>query len=243
VSIIDVDRGTDELLWREWPAMASWPPLDLASWRGRRAVVLSAHPDDEVLALGGTLTLLHRLGVPLTFVWATNGEASHPGSLALAVDDLGRLRRLETRAALALLGIDGAGMWLGLPDGELTERQLDLTRAVRALHRPGDLWFAPFRGDGHPDHEACGRAAAEVAEGLVEAPVWAWHWATPADERIPWHRARAVALPTEVLAGKEAAIAEFRTQVTAIGPDPADGPVLTERVLDHFRRRVEVVLT
>jgi LmbE family N-acetylglucosaminyl deacetylase len=130
-----------------------------------------------------------------------------------------------------------------LPDGGLAERQLDLTRAVRALHRSGDVWFAPFRGDGHPDHEACGRAAAEVAEDLVEAPIWAWHWASPGDERIPWKRARAVAVPADVMARKDAAIAEFRSQVTAIGPGPADGPVLPERVLDHFRRRVEVVLT
>jgi LmbE family N-acetylglucosaminyl deacetylase len=243
VSLIDVDRGTDELTWCGWPAMARWPALDLASWQGRRAVVLSAHPDDEVLALGGTLTLMGRLDIPLIFVWATNGEASHPGSLAPAVDDLARLRRLETRAALARLGIHGTEVWLGLPDGGLAERQLELTGAVRSLHRPGDLWFAPFRGDGHPDHEACGRAAAEVAEDLVEAPIWAWHWATPGDERIPWKRARAVALPEDVMARKEAAIAEFRTQVTAIGPGLADGPVLPERVLDHFRRRFEVVLT
>jgi LmbE family N-acetylglucosaminyl deacetylase len=243
VSLIDVDRGTDERLWRDWPRMATWPALDLASWRGRRAVVLSAHPDDEVLALGGTLTLLGRLGIPLTFVWATNGEASHPGSRAPAVDDLARLRRLETRSALARLGIDGAATWLGMPDGGLAERQLDLTCALRALHRPGDLWFAPFRGDGHPDHEACGRAAAEVAGELVEAPIWAWHWATPGDERIPWKRARAVALPENVLARKSAAIAEFHTQVTAIGPGPADGPVLPGQVLEHFRRRFEVVLT
>jgi LmbE family N-acetylglucosaminyl deacetylase len=243
VSIIDVDRGTDEVLWREWPAMTTWPALDLAPLHGRRVVVLSAHPDDEVLAIGGTLVLLARLGVPLTFVWATDGEASHPGSVAPAAGDLGRLRRHETHAALARLGVAGDATWLGLPDGGLAERSVDLVRAVRGLHRPGDLWFAPFRGDGHPDHEACGRAAAEVAEDLVEAPIWAWHWATPGDARIPWQRARAVELPMDVMARKNAAIAEFRTQVIAIGPDPADAPVLPGRVLDHFRRRVEVLLT
>jgi hypothetical protein len=66
---------------------------------------------------------------------------------------------------------------------------------------------------------------------------------TPGDERIPWQRARVVALPADVMARKDAAIAEFRTQVTGIGPGPADGPVLPDQVLDHFRRRFEVVLT
>lgn len=240
---IDVEKGTDESLWRDWPAMGTWPEQDLSEWAHRRIVVLAAHPDDEVLALGGTLALLAQRGVPLTLIWATQGEASHPGSLAPAVDDLPALRMRETRAALARLRVSGDAVTLGLPDGGLTRRYADLVRAVRAIHRPGDLWFAPFRGDGHPDHEACGQAAAEIAEDLVEMPIWAWHWAKPGDSTIPWDRARVVALPADVRASKDAAIAEFRTQINAIGPAPEDGPVLPERVLAHFRRDVEVVLT
>jgi LmbE family N-acetylglucosaminyl deacetylase len=242
VSIIDVDSGTDEALWREWPAMSAWSALDLLSWRDRRVVVLAAHPDDEVLAAGGTLALLGRLGVSLSFVWATDGEGSHPGSVAPATRDLARLRRVESRAALMQLGVSGESVYLGLPDSGIAGRYRELVSVLRTLHRPGDLWLAPFRGDGHPDHEACGRAAAEVAGELVELPIWAWHWAIPEDVRVPWDRARAVALPGDVVAAKAAAIAEFRTQVGAIGPEPADGPVLPERVLDHFRRDTEVVL-
>lgn len=242
MTVIDVDRGTDESLWREWPALADFPPLDLSSFAGRRAVVLAAHPDDEVLAIGGLLALLSGVGVPLTLIWATSGEASHPGSTALAAGELARLRVAETRASLARLGVGGEAVWLGLPDGGLEQRYAELARAVRALHRPGDRWLAPYRGDAHPDHEACGRAAAEVSDDLVELPIWAWHWATPGDERVPWERARTVALPPEVVARKAAAIAELRSQVSPIGPGPADGPVLPSRVLDHFRRDVEVVL-
>lgn len=240
---IDVNRGTDESRWREWTEMGSWPSLDLSGWQDRRVVVLAAHPDDEVLAVGGTLVLLARLGIPVSFVWATNGEASHPGSSAAVVPDLALLRMKETRAALARLGVGGDAVWLGLPDGTLGERDVDLARYVRALHRPGDLWIAPFRGDGHPDHEACGRAAAEVGDDLVEMPIWAWHWAGPGDSRIPWERARTVALPADVMESKAAAIAEFRTQVESIGPHLADGPVLPQRVLDHFLRDIEVVFT
>ena len=240
---IDVNRGTDECRWREWSEMGRWPTLDLSGWQERRVVVLAAHPDDEVLAVGGTLVLLGRLGIPVSFVWATNGEASHPGSSAAVVPDLALLRMKETRAALARLGVGGDAVWLGLPDGNLGERYADLARYVRAVHRPGDLWIAPFRGDGHPDHEACGRAAAEVGDDLVEMPIWAWHWAGPGDSRIPWERARTVALPADVMESKAAAIAEFRTQVESIGPDLADGPVLPQRVVDHFLRDIEVVFT
>jgi LmbE family N-acetylglucosaminyl deacetylase len=245
MTVIDVQRGTDEQLWRDWPAMTGWPQWDPASFAQRPIVVLAAHPDDEVLALGGTLALLARLGAALTLVWASDGEASHPGSTAAAVPHLGRLRRRETRAALARLGVGGDACWLGLPDGRLTERYDVLVRAVTMLHRPGAVWFAPFRHDGHPDHEACGHAAAEVVGGsgeLVEFPIWAWHWAAPGDGRVPWDRARAVRLPEHARAAKRAAIDEFHTQVRPLGPNPADRPVLPPAVLAHFDRDVEVVL-
>jgi LmbE family N-acetylglucosaminyl deacetylase len=155
---------------------------------------------------------------------------------------MARLRVREAHAALSQLGVVGATEWLGLPDGGLDERYVDLAAAVRARYRRGDVWLAPFRHDGHPDHNACGRAAAEVADDLVELPIWAWHASTPDDNSLPWQRARVVALPPDVQARKAAAIAEFRTQVHRIGSDPADGTVLPARVLDHFRRAVEVVL-
>jgi hypothetical protein len=52
-----------------------------------------------------------------------------------------------------------------------------------------------------------------------------------------------VDLPDRVRAAKAAAVACFRSQVTAIGPGPADGPVLPARVLAHFARAFEVVLS
>jgi LmbE family N-acetylglucosaminyl deacetylase len=242
VSIIDVDRGTDESQWRDFPMMNSFPPLDLSSWQHRRVVVLAAHPDDEVLAAGGTLALLAERRVHITFVWATRGEASHPNSTAPLAKHLARLRVREAHAALSRLGILGETVWLGFPDSGLKENYVGLVTAVRALHLPGDVWLAPFRDDGHPDHEACGHAAAEVTDDLVELPIWAWHASTPDDNSLPWHRARAVSLPPDVMARKAAAIAEFRTQVRPIGPGAADGPVLPARVLDHFLRDIEVVL-
>ncbi|HEX8933703.1 MAG TPA: hypothetical protein VF788_05850 [Pseudonocardiaceae bacterium] len=54
--------------------------------------------------------------------------------------------------------------------------------------------LATWARDGHPDHEAAGRSAAS-ATGHTGAqrlsfPVWAWHWAQPADPRVPWTAAR-----------------------------------------------------
>jgi LmbE family N-acetylglucosaminyl deacetylase len=243
---IDVTHGTDEAAWTAWSAMSAWPRIDPATMGERRVVVLAAHPDDEVLAVGGTLALLARLGAVVTFVWATSGEASHPGSQSPVAADLARLRVQESRAALATLGVGGAdAMWLGLPDGGLDLRYDDLVRCVRATVRAGDVVLAPFRGDGHPDHEACGHAAAlvagEVGAELAEFPIWAWNWAEPEDPRVPWRRAGVIELPAGIRAMKAAAIQDFHTQVQAIGPAAADGPVLPEAVLAHFRREIEVL--
>ena len=131
-------------------------------------------------------------GADLRFVWATDGEASHAGSTAVAPGRLAALRRAESAAALALLGAGEApGIRLGLPDGGLAGREADLVEVACARSvRPDDVVVAPWSGDGHPDHEACGRAARSVAARVLEYPVWTWHWARPGDDRVPWSRAR-----------------------------------------------------
>jgi hypothetical protein len=78
---------------------------------------------------------------------------------------------------------------------------------------------------------------------MLEYPVWAWHWAAPDDDRVPWGRARRVDLDASVRVRKAAAVECFRSQVQPIGPAPEDRAVLPDRVLAHFRRDHEVVLT
>ena len=66
--------------------------------------------------------------------------------------------------------------------------------------------LATWRGDGHPDHEAAGAAAAAVCSrlgvGLVEYPVWAWHWDDPADPALPLGTARRVPLDADDAGGE-----------------------------------------
>ena len=75
---------------------------------------------------------------------------------------------------------------------------------------------------------------------MLSYPIWMWHWATPADPRVPWQRACQVALPSEVAARKRSAIAAFASQLT----DRAGGrpPILPPGVVAHFTRRQEVLL-
>ena len=243
---IDVDAGTDEGLWHDWAAPLSWPRLTAAEVAPQDAVVvvLAAHPDDEVLGVGGLLALLARCGREVRLVWATDGEASHPGSRAPLVGRLPEVRRDESAEAARRLGLGGAPRThLGLPDGGLAERVEEIAGHLAPLVPEGAVLLAPWAGDGHPDHEACGRAAGRVPAGrLLEYPVWAWHWATPEDPRVPWGLARRVDLDADARDRKSAAVAAFGSQVAPIGPAPEDGPVLPEPVLAHFRRPYEVLL-
>jgi LmbE family N-acetylglucosaminyl deacetylase len=243
VTLIEPAAGTDEESWAAWPAPGGWPPLDVSAVHARTVVVLAAHPDDEVLGVGGLLATLARGGARLRLVWASDGEASHPGSTAGVAARMGAVRRAETVHAMAALGLaDAPREHLGLPDGALADRADDLAALLRDRVAPGDLLLAPWAGDGHPDHEACGRAARCTGADLLEYPVWAWHWAVPDDPRVPWHRCRRVDLDLTARTRKAAAVGTFRSQVEPIGPAVADAAVLPDRVLAHFRRSYETVL-
>ncbi len=242
--------GTGEDIWRGWSAPAAWPVLDPAAVPD--LVVVAPHPDDEVLGVGGLLVLLEnrpgsraedRVERRVEIVAVTDGEASHPGSTALAPADLAPLRRRETAAALAALGSTATVLHLGQPDGQVDE--VALTDVLVDRLAPGSWCLATWRGDGHPDHEAVGRAAAAacaaVGARLLEYPVWTWHWALPDDPQVPWDRALRIDLPEGVAAAKRAAAAEFGSQVRPLGPDPADRAVLPPHVLARLLRGHEVV--
>jgi LmbE family N-acetylglucosaminyl deacetylase len=236
-----VGTGTPESAWRPWLDAGEWPRLDLDALAGRRVVVLAAHPDDEVLGVGGLLSALAAGGSEIVAVWATDGEASHPGSRALSPEQLRVLRRDESRRALARLGVSLAqSIVLGLPDGGLRDRVPALRTAIRDLLAPDDVVLAPWRRDAHPDHEAVGEVAAQIATTLVEYPIWMWHWAMPDDSRVPWSRLRTVAVPDPV--AKALAIDAFDTQVRPIGPAPADAAILPPQVVARFVRPFEAVL-
>ena len=236
--------GTAESVWAEWLPGTDWP-LWTPDRAWARVAVCAAHPDDEVLGVGGVLAQLAAAGISLDLVAVTDGEASHPGSTVLTPEQLAAARADETHAALAELGVTARVVRLGLPDSGLAAREEELTARLAGALAGCDAVFAPWTGDAHPDHEAVGRAAVAAAGAsgvpVWQYPVWAWHWATPADPRVPWHAARRVELSPDVRAAKRAAVARFVTQVRPLGPGPADRAVLPPDVLAHFDRDREVL--
>ncbi len=131
-------------------------------------------------------------------------------------------------------------MSLGLPDGQLADhedRLAELLVEILEGAAPGTWCAATWRGDGHPDHEAVGRAAAEACAhtgvALVEYPVWMWHWASPADSAVPWDRAHWVPVSDRALARKRDAAQCFRSQFEpgAAGTAPVLPMFVLQRLL------------
>jgi hypothetical protein len=67
-----------------------------------------------------------------------------------------------------------------------------------------------------------------------------WHWASPADPRVPWDRALRIPLPPRAMARKRAAIGCFASQTQDRGHGL--GPVLSPGVIAYFTRAMEVLL-
>ncbi|MGW4477476.1 PIG-L deacetylase family protein [Rhodococcus triatomae] len=234
-----VDGGTPE---SHWAGTTRFPALDLDACRA--LVLVAPHPDDEVLGLGGTASELARSGTPVRVVSVTDGEGSHPNSPTVTPAALAARRRTESDNAAAFLGLDRPTRF-GLPDGAVAAHEDELVVRLRSHLGRGDWCAAPVVMDGHPDHEAVGRAAARAAEQagavLIEYPIWLWHWSFPGDPVVPWERARSVALSEECVAAKRAAVAEFTSQTTDLSDDPADRAILPPHVLARLLRDHETV--
>lgn len=233
--------GTDERTWAAWPWLNTRPGAGLALLaRVRSAVIVAAHPDDEVLGAGGVISMLAAARARLRLVAVTDGERSHRGHASPA--SLARRRTAETTAALRALGARAVEVIrLQLPDTGLAARENELAAALAPLVSGFDLCLTPWDHDLHPDHEAAGRATRLACPGTLYCyPIWMWHWARPGDPRVPWDRAVRVPLPPRAAGRKRAAITCFASQTEDRGHGL--GPVLSPGVIAHFTRAMEVLL-
>lgn len=197
------------------------------------ALVVSPHPDDAELGMGGTILRLLKHGWNVGILDLTTGEPTPLGSL--------ETRARETASANALIG-NPLRENLGLPNRSL-EPTLDARRILAATFRrlrPRFL-FAPYWEDAHPDHTA--------ATKLVEDARF-WSKLTKSDiPGVPFHPARIlyyfsvhlriVERPSflidvsEEFEAKQAALRCYRSQFPE--PPPGAPPGVIDSVADRTR--------
>lgn len=211
--------------------LPAWQPPQVPT------LIVAPHPDDETLACGGLIATLRQQGVPVMVVAVTDGESAY----CKGDRELGELRAREQTLALARLGVEPESIVrLGLPDSEValheTELEEQLVKLIGGMG-PGAHLVAPWEGDFHPDHEACGRAALGAA-GLVGAEVsrwffWSWHRGTPA--QLGMLDLKAFALDAAACHARSEALEEHKSQLHHL-PEP----ILSDRLLVPAQRMFEV---
>ncbi len=143
--------------------------------RTLRLLCVTAHPDDEAGAFGGTLLLYRSRGVETYVVCLTAGEAATNRGSASSPQELAVLRRNEFHAACDILGVRH-GTVLDYPDGDLASVSLtvvvpELVRHIRLIRPEVIICFGPEgSATTHLDHGMSGLFAT-----------LAFHWAGRSD--------------------------------------------------------------
>ncbi len=191
--------------------------------RRERLVVVAPHPDDEVLMCCGLVLEQLRRGCEVLVIALTDGEACFGPYAERAA--IGLERRGEALAGLRALGASSANVqYLGLPDGALALHESAVQQRLLDILRPQDLVVCTWRFDGHPDHDAAGRASAWACQqrslSLLEAPVWMWHWARPDHSAIDWQALVQTPLSAAAQVRKWDALQCHSSQLSARGSQP-----------------------
>jgi LmbE family N-acetylglucosaminyl deacetylase len=127
-------------------------------------VSIWAHPDDETFLAGGTMAAAAAHGQRVVCVSATCGEHGTDDPVTWPPERLAAVRRWESRAAMAVLGVD-EHHWLDLPDGGLEQVDridpsgpLESIRQLLTTVQPDTvLTFGPDGITFHPDHRTIGK--------------------------------------------------------------------------------------
>lgn len=122
------------------------------------AMLVFAHPDDEVIAMGARMARFHSAH----FVHVTDGaprnEQDSRAHGFSSLEEYRSARAGELRHALEMAGLRGASYeCLGISDQDASLQLLELTRRLLQLceeRRPTVIFTHPYEG-GHPDHDAC----------------------------------------------------------------------------------------
>jgi LmbE family N-acetylglucosaminyl deacetylase len=138
--------------------MTRTAPLDITEL----GTVLSvwAHPDDETYLAGGVMASCAAAGQRVVCVSATAGEHGTADPVAWPPERLAHLRRQETAAAMAVLGVEDH-RFLGFEDGTLATIDpavgvAAITDLIREVHPDTILTFGSDGMTFHPDHITIG---------------------------------------------------------------------------------------
>lgn len=145
-------------------------PVYQSAMRPGRTLVLSPHPDDEVIGCGGALLAQREKGNPVTVVYLTRGESADPRTPSV---EMTRLRRREAETLGRSQGWEQV-FW-GAEDGHLRSTPAYVAELERVLEakRPTDIYLPSFF-DPQTDHIAANRLLADTLRRRAFGDVAVW---------------------------------------------------------------------
>lgn len=136
-----------------------------------KILLVSPHPDDEIVGAPGAVTALATAGHHVTNLACGFGRTAQHAT-----------RERELRLSVARAGFTYAAITppVGLSgsDGDdMADARKRIAHAVYARATAYDLILSPGIPDGHPAHELVALAVSDALGALSEPPTW-WAWAT-----------------------------------------------------------------
>lgn len=159
-------RARDE--WKQRHGPQHRPDMaPIRDWAAQPTLVLSPHPDDEVIGCGGTLMDIREAGGSIVIAQVTDGSDS--AAFISETEEQRRTIRLEesARVAEALGASELICLRADNRSFTATPELRDRIREILERVRPG-LVFVPSFTDIHPDHRTVLRLVADAMQEMNE---------------------------------------------------------------------------
>lgn len=176
-------------------------------------LIISAHPDDMEIGMGGTAAMLAAKGARITSLILTDGRRS-PNPFAFPPDEMSRIRRKEAETAHEILSIS---QLISFDLADLKSAQ-NIEKASSGLRKflietpPSEIYTLHPEWDRHPTHRASAKILMDLLQSLsdLQATVWAYEvWGL-----FPrWDRFEDI---SNVISKKIAAVQAHKSQIAVV---------------------------
>ena len=218
----------------------------------KKVVVFAPHPDDEILGCGGTIAKKLSEGYEVVVVYMTDGRHAFSNLFNInsepTPEELKEIRKEEARRAVRILGLQEENLYfLDFEDGALEQKKAEAQQQVVEIlskHLPVEVYF-PYEKDINPDHHTTNKIVRNSINKLGLLALKYRYSITQKYSRIGplmdtlLNMVKHILIHVDIskcLPLKEAAIKEFKSQITIIS-NKQERPVLEN--VERFLRSKE----